>query len=489
MCGVFALSQANEAAKLTFLGLFALQHRGQESAGITVVNPNGQLVTHKGVGLVSDVFNPEKLEKLGGTASVGHVRYSTAGGGADANIQPLTARIAKEPVAIVHNGNIVNSHELREELEDSGSILQGTADTEIMLHLMARCRNTSFTNRFAEAAALVEGALTSVLLTQHEMLGYVDPLGYRPLVIGKLGEGWVLSSESCGLDLVGASFERDVRPGELVRIDLKTQELHSSFPGEARAKEKQTPSQSRRARCVFEHIYFGRPDSFLWGQSSTVKRTELGAALAQKAPVEADLVMAIPDSGVPIAMGYASESGIPYRVGLIRNHYVGRTFIEPAQNVRNFRVRLKLNPVKEVVRGKRVVVVDDSIVRGTTSRHIIELLREVGATEVHVRIGSPRVSFPCYYGIDTPKRRELLAQSFDTEAMREFLGADTLAFLDEERLTEVMNQGLEGANQQEQNWCTACFSGTYQDRFAQRASQTDGPGGSESKRGEEHGRN
>lgn len=507
MCGVFALTQAEDAARLTFLGLFALQHRGQESAGITSVSPEGTLLTHKGNGLVSDVFASKTLAELRGSAAIGHVRYSTAGGGLNANIQPLTARIARESVAIAHNGNIVNAEVLRDQLEEAGSILQGTADTEIILHLIARSTQQTFARRFLEAVSAVRGALTCVVATRDAVYGYVDPLGYRPLVLGKLGDGWVLSSESCALDLVGASYVRDILPGELVSIQLKSQELNSSLtpPDDAHwnGREPNEP-ESRigatagnmaahpmgsaagldrcRSRCVFEHIYFGRPDSYLWGQSSTVKRTELGAALAREAPADADLVMAIPDSGIPIAMGYAQESGLPYQLGLIRNHYVGRTFIEPTQNVRNFRVRLKLNPVRQIVRGKRLVVVDDSIVRGTTSRRIIELLREAGAREVHMRVGSPQVRFPCFYGIDTPKRRELLAQSFSDEEMRAFLGADSLAFLNEDTLVRVMDNGLAAATaaiacapEQNRNWCTSCFSGQYQDEFAQKASRAEFP--------------
>jgi amidophosphoribosyltransferase len=490
MCGVFALTQAQDAARLTFLGLFALQHRGQESAGISTVSPEGTLLTHKGNGLVSDVFTPETLAKLGGTAAIGHVRYSTAGGSLNANIQPLTARIARESIAIAHNGNIANAEILREQLETAGSILQGTADTEIILHLIARSSRQSFTERFLDAARLMQGAVTCVIASREAIYGYVDPLGYRPLALGKLGTGWVLASETCALDLVGANYVRDILPGELVAIRLDTQELTSSLtePKETPSTEKRVGAvadfgaglDQSRARCVFEHIYFGRPDSYLWGQSSTVKRTELGAALAREAPADADLVMAIPDSGIPIAMGYAQESGLPYQLGLIRNHYVGRTFIEPTQNVRNFRVRLKLNPVRQIVKGKRLVVVDDSIVRGTTSRRIIELLREAGAREVHMRIGSPQVRFPCFYGIDTPKRRELLAQTFTDDEMRAFLGADSLVFLREETLVHVMDHGLEAATAaiacapKCKNWCTSCFSGNYQDEFAQQASRLEG---------------
>jgi amidophosphoribosyltransferase len=416
------------------------------------------LITKKGEGLVAEVFRPDVLDALPGTASIGHVRYSTAGGGSEANVQPLTARIGGHPVALAHNGNIVNADDLREELEDAGTILHGTADTEIVLHLMARSQKPSFVDRFRDAMMRIEGAFTGLLLTQDTLVGYVDRFGYRPLVLGQGDQGWILASESCALDLVGARFVRDVRPGELVEIDLASQKLRSSL-------DQPSP---RRARCVFEHIYFGRPDSRLWGMSSLVKRTELGAALAAESPAEADLVMAIPDSGVPIAMGYASASGLHYQMGLIRNHYVGRTFIEPAQITRNFRVKLKLNPVREIVSGKRLVVVDDSIVRGTTSKRIIEVLREAGAKEVHVRVGSPQVRFPCFYGIDTPKRRELLAQTMTLDEMRDFLGADSLAFLSKDSLVRVMGQGLDGEPQATSQWCIACFNGEYQDPYASR---------------------
>lgn len=474
MCGVFGVSKAPDAARICFLGLFALQHRGQESAGITAVTEHGELVTRRGEGLVAEVFKPETLVALTGGAAMGHVRYSTAGGASEANVQPLTARIGGHPVALAHNGNIVNADDLRGELEDAGTILHGTADTEIVLHLMARSRQADFKARFREAMARIEGAFSGLVLTREQLLGYVDPFGYRPLVLGQLdGGGWILASETCALDLVGARFVRDVRPGELVSIDLSTQAVTSCEP-EHRAAGAQT-THPQRARCVFEHIYFARPDSRLWGMSSLVKRSELGEALAREAPAEADLVMAIPDSGVPIAMGYAKASGLPYRMGLIRNHYVGRTFIEPAQITRNFRVKLKLNPVREIVSGQRLVVVDDSIVRGTTSKRIIEVLREAGAREVHVRVGSPQVRFPCFYGIDTPKRRELLAQAMDLEGMRDYLGADSLAFLSTESLTRVMNEGLDGEATACSQWCTACFDGCYQDPYAKRALGRDEP--------------
>jgi amidophosphoribosyltransferase len=470
MCGVFAVSDADHAARTVFLGLFALQHRGQESAGITAVSPTGILCTHKNDGLVAEVFKPEDLDRLPGRTAIGHVRYSTAGGVNEANVQPLTARIGGKPMALAHNGNIVNAEELRLELEDAGTILHGTADTEIVLHLMARSRKSDFEARLCEAISRIEGAFTSIVLTQDMLFGYVDRFGYRPLVLGQLDNGWILASETCALDLVGARFVRDIRPGELVSIDLATQQCVSRIVDTANGQPDALP---KRARCVFEHIYFGRPDSRLWGMSSLIKRTQLGEALAKDSPAEADLVMAIPDSGVPIAMGYSAASGIPYQIGLIRNHYVGRTFIEPAQITRNFRVKLKLNPVREIVAGKRLVVVDDSIVRGTTSKRIIEILREAGAKEVHVRVGSPQVKFPCYYGIDTPKRRELLAQTMTLDEMRAYLGADSLAFLNESTLVKVMTTGLECEKDAPSQWCISCFNGRYQDRYANQAVEDD----------------
>lgn len=472
MCGVFGISGAVDASKLTFLGLFALQHRGQESAGICSM-AEGRIFSKRGPGLVADVFDETALAGLPGETAIGHVRYSTAGGNLDANIQPLMARVGGVPVGLVHNGNIVNEQNLRERLENSGAILQGTADSELLLHLLARSTAPAFIDRLLAACSELTGAFSVLVQTPTHLYAVVDVAGYRPLVLGKLnpsqgGGGdkpaWVVSSESCALDLVGAEFVRDLSPGEVLSIDVATGALSSRIMD-------LTPTQSkglRQARCAFEHIYFARPDSLLWGTSAHEMRHRLGRELAQIAPADADMVVAVPDSGIPMAMGFAEGSGLPFKVGFIRNHYVGRTFIEPTQNVRNFRVRLKLNPVRETVKGKRLVVVDDSIVRGTTSRKIIELLRDAGAREVHMRIGSPPVSFPCFYGIDTPKRKELLAQRMDLNEMRDFLRADSLAFLPTESMLRVMDsEGARGGGPRGEGYCVSCFSGEYQDAYAQ----------------------
>jgi amidophosphoribosyltransferase len=472
MCGIFALTHHREAAHIAFLGLFALQHRGQESAGLSTLHM-GQMTAHRDVGLVADIFSPEVLARLPGTAALGHVRYSTAGGDARANIQPLAARVNGQNVALAHNGNLVNAPELREDLERRGAIFQGTADTEIILHLLAQAPGADMGAKLKHVSGLLEGAFTLVLMTQTHLYACVDVLGYRPLSLGKLtrepqsthGESpdcWVVASETCSFELVNARFERDILPGELIEIELATGKCTTHALPQVRSL-----AQTEPRRCVFEHIYFARPDSSLWGQSTFLFRETLGEKLAMQAPVDADLVIPIPDSGVPMAMGYARASKIPYAVGLIRNHYVGRTFIEPTQTIRNFRLRLKLSPLRHVIEGKRLVVVDDSIVRGTTSRRIVELLREAGAKQVHMRIGSPPVKFPCFYGIDTPKRRELLAQQMSLGEMREELQVDSLAYLSIETLHQMSPEKQRTANGSS-GFCDSCFSGCYSDSFAQR---------------------
>ncbi len=473
MCGVFGITNAEHASKLAYLGLFALQHRGQESAGISSLH-EGQILTHRDAGLVSDVFQNDTLDKLKGEDAIGHVRYSTAGGNIVANIQPIYARIGGIPVSLAHNGNIVNAVAVREELEASGAILQGTADTEIVLHLIAKSQKKTFPEKLMDSIEKLTGAFSIVLLTPTHLYAVVDACGYRPLSLGKMPltkgkASFVVSSETCAMDLVGAEFIRDIAPGELLSIDLATGKTESNF-------FYLTAFQNVRmqhAKCIFEHVYFARPDSLIWGTSTHDSRFEMGAELAHSHPVEADMVIAIPDSGVPMAMGYAQRAGIPYRIGLIRNHYVGRTFIQPTQNVRNFQVRLKLNPVKETVRGKRLIVIDDSIVRGTTSRKIIELLREAGAKEIHLRIASPPVRYSCFYGIDTPKRKELLAEKLAIKDMNDYLKSDSLEFLSEEELLKVMNLPSLNLNKKQninenKEWCTACFSGNYQDKTAQQ---------------------
>lgn len=460
MCGVFGITNAENASKLAYLGLFALQHRGQESAGISSLH-EGQIYTHRNPGLVSDVFKQEILDKLKGDTAIGHVRYSTAGGNIEANIQPIHARIGGVPVSLAHNGNIVNAAEIREKLEATGAILQGTADTEIVLHLMAKSNKNTFLEKLMEAIEKLVGAFSIVLLTPTHLYATVDACGYRPLSLGKLHSengkaSYVIASETCAMDLVDAEFIRDIGPGEILSIDLSTGKMQSCY---FNLTAFQSVKQ-KRAKCIFEHVYFARPDSLVWGHSPHDSRFEMGATLAKSNPVDADMVIAVPDSGIPMAMGYAQSSGIPYKIGFIRNHYVGRTFIEPTQNVRNFRVRLKLNPMKETVKGKRLIVIDDSIVRGTTSRKIIELLREAGAKEIHMLIASPPVKYPCFYGIDTPKRKELLAEKLTVSEMNDYLKSDSLAFLSEEQLLSVMKEDKE--------FCTACFSGHYQDKTAQQ---------------------
>lgn len=472
MCGIFALTQHREAAHIAFLGLFALQHRGQESAGLATLN-KGKITLHKDVGLVSDIFSSETLGRLPGTAAVGHVRYSTAGGESGGNIQPLAVRVNGLHVALAHNGNLVNAPELREDLERRGAIFQGTADTEIILHLLAQAPGADLGAKLKHVSGLLEGAFTLVLMSQTHLYACVDSLGYRPLSLGKLicesdpptshtPDCWVISSETCSFELVNARFERDIQPDELVEIELSTGNLKSHT-----LTNTDRTAKTDVKRCVFEQIYFARPDSYLWGQSTFLFRETLGEKLAIQSPVNADLVIPIPDSGVPMAMGYAKESGIPYAIGLIRNHYVGRTFIEPTQTIRNFRLRLKLSPMRHVIEGKKLIVVDDSIVRGTTSRRIVELLREAGAKEVHMRIGSPPVKFPCFYGIDTPKRRELLAQQMSLSEMREELQVDSLAYLSIETLHQ-MAAPAQRTQEGNSGFCDSCFSGRYADNFAQR---------------------
>ena len=470
MCGIFAISNSENASKLAYLGLFALQHRGQESAGISSLH-EGQIQTRSSPGLVSDIFKEDILNQLIGKTAIGHVRYSTAGGNIYANIQPIHVRIGGIPVALSHNGNIVNAPLIREELERSGAILQGTADTEIVLHLIAQSKKEAFLDKLNEAIEKIVGAFSLLILTPTHLYAAVDACGYRPLSLGKMPSSedgkpsFIFSSETCALDLVGAEFIRDVLPGEIISLNLSTGTMKSSIIPVAPTQN----TNKTQAKCIFEHVYFARPDSLLWGTTPHDSRFQMGVELAKNNPVKADLVMAVPDSGVPMAMGYAQQSGIPYKIGFIRNHYVGRTFIQPTQNVRNFQVRLKLNPLKETVRGKSLIVIDDSIVRGTTSQKIIELLREAGAKEIHMRIASPPVKFPCFYGIDTPKRKELLADKLSLNEMNDYLKSDSLGFLSEEQLLSVMNQpDPQNKNKGEKSqWCTACFSGKYQDKTAQ----------------------
>lgn len=441
-CGVFAAIGTGRAAETVCLGLHALQHRGQESAGVVACDAGGEFHVHKGIGLVSEVFGEGVLQGLPGGLAIGHNRYSTSGSLTRENTQPLMVVYRGGPLALAHNGNLVNARELRRSLEGSGSIFQTTLDTEIFLHLMALSASDDPEEALVEAARQVQGAYALVVLTRDAVFALRDPHGFRPLCIGRLGDGYVVASESCALDLVAAEFVRDVEAGELVRLDPQGMRSRRAF--EARRPQRQ---------CIFEHIYFSRPDSRVFGVTVDRVRRRIGHRLAEEHPVEADLVIAVPDSSNSIALGYGEATGIPFELGLIRNHYVGRTFIQPHQAGRDSSVRVKFNPVREVLAGRRVVLVDDSIVRGTTSRKLVRMLKRNGASEVHFRVGSPPVTHPCFYGIDTPSRRELIAALKSNEEIRDYLGADSLGYLSLEGLLACEREGAD--------FCHACFTGEY----------------------------
>jgi len=444
-CGLYGVWNHAEAANVAYLGLYALQHRGQESAGIASTDGH-HFQVEKAMGWVADVFSRERLKRLPGHRAIGHVRYSTAGSSNLRNAQPITGTTAHGPVAIAHNGNLVNAEALREELEKDGAVFQSSSDTEVILHLLARSEGATLAEQLARALTRVRGAYTLLLLTQDSVIGVRDASGFRPLTLGRLDDAWVLASETCALDLMEAKVERDVEPGEILVIDKHG--LTSLKPFRA----------AQRLQCVFEYVYFARPDSVLWGRNVHAVRKALGHQLAREYPVVADLVIAVPDSGVGAALGYSEESGLPYDMGLVRNHYVGRTFIEPQQGIRHFGVKVKLNPNREVLDGKRVVVIDDSIVRGTTSRKIVKMIRAAGAREVHVRISSPPIQWPCYYGIDTPTRRELIGSSHKVEEIQRYLGADSLGYLSLEGM-------LKATGSDPDHFCHACFTGQYQVGF------------------------
>jgi len=446
-CAVFGIWGDPEASRMTYLGLYAQQHRGQESSGIVSSN-EGQHVVHRGMGLVGDVFQESDLIRLTGHAAIGHNRYSTTGASQLDNIQPLSAHLLTGPIALAHNGNIVNAESLRQELKTSGAIFQGTNDTECLLHMLARLPSNDIVKCLKEALPRLVGAYSLVLLTHDRLLAARDPYGFRPLVLGRrpLAEGghsWVVASETCAFDLIGAKFVREVEPGELLWIDKE---------GEHR---DQIPSVAPRlAKCVFEHVYFARPDSQVFGLSVYESRKRMGEVLAVENPIEADVVVPVPDSGVPAAIGYARASGLPFELGIIRNHYIGRTFIQPSQSIRSFGVKIKLNPQTEVLKGKRVVVVDDSLVRGTTSQKIIRLIRSAGAKEVHFRIASPPTTGPCYYGVDTPGKSQLIAAQHSVDEIRQFIDADTLAYLSVDGLMRAVRGKAS-------EFCAACFDGNY----------------------------
>lgn len=445
-CGVFGAHGHPDAAHLTYLGLFALQHRGQEGAGIaTREEQGGKLHLFKGMGLVAEVFHDEEVfaRFLPGDSAIGHNRYSTSGGSKLSNVQPLMVEYSRGEMAIAHNGNLVNAGELRRTLQEEGAIFQTTSDSEIIIHLIARSRRGTFVDRAIEALGTVQGAFSVLLMDQDQMIAARDPMGFRPLSMGRIGDAVIFASETCALDLIGATWERDLAPGEMVVVTPK--ETISFFPFPERPLKQ----------CIFEYIYFSRPDSILFGKSVHQVRKALGHQLAREAPAMADLVLPVPDSGMVAALGFAEEAGIAFDMAMIRNHYIGRTFIQPLSAIRNFGVRVKLNPVRAVLEGKRVVVVDDSIVRGTTSRKIIKMIRKAGATEVHFRISSPPTIFPCFYGIDTPTRKELIASTHNLEQIASYLEVDSVAYLSHEgMLAAVESTTGEG-------YCHACFSGDY----------------------------
>ncbi|MBR9981510.1 MAG: amidophosphoribosyltransferase [Desulfatitalea sp.] len=443
-CGIFGVYGHPEAAKLCYFGLYALQHRGQESAGISAVN-DGVLNEHRAMGLVSDVFSMAQLEQLPGTSAIGHVRYSTTGSSVLANAQPFVVRHSHKAYAVGHNGNIVNAQQLKTELEAQGSIFQSTMDSEVFLHLFVRHLHLGFDQALVQAAARLQGAFSMVVLTSRgEVIGIRDPHGFRPLCLGRLNGHWVLASETCALDLVQAEFVREIEPGEIVIIDADgPRSLH-------------LPKADRHAFCIFEFIYFARPDSTFMGHNVYQMRKAHGRRLAQEAPVPADLVMPFPDSGTYAALGYSEASGIPFELGMIRNHYVGRTFIQPTQSMRDFGVRVKLNPIKELLRGKDIIIVEDSIIRGTTARTRVRALRELGVKKVHLRVAGPAHRFPCHYGIDFSTKGELIASTMPIEDLGEYLGLDSLHYLSLEGLLAAT-----GIPQAEQLFCKACFDGCY----------------------------
>ncbi len=446
-CGVYGVFGAGEAAAHVALGLHALQHRGQEAAGIVSLD-GGQFFAHRALGLVGDNFNsPDIISRLKGNRAIGHNRYSTSGEPNLRNVQPFFAEFSFGGLAIGHNGNLTNAYTLREKLTREGAIFQSTSDTEVILHLVARSTKKTVEERLVEALKQIEGAYSLVALTPDALIGIRDPLGVRPLALGQLGDAYVLASETCALDIIGATYIRDIEPGEMIVIR----------EGSVKTSKPFTPISSRF--CVFEYIYFARPDSLMGGHNVYQARKSIGAQLAKEAPVTADLVVPVPDSGLPAAIGFAEASKLPFELGIIRNHYVGRTFIEPTDQVRHLGVKLKHNANIAMIKGKRVVLVDDSIVRGTTSKKIVAMMREAGAAEVHMRIASPPTTHSCFYGVDTPERSKLLASHMDVESMRQFIGADTLAFLSIDGVYRAV--GLPGRDTKQPQYCDACFTGDY----------------------------
>lgn len=448
-CGVVAIYGHPEASKLAYLSLYALQHRGQESAGIACSNGE-KIELHKAMGLVADIFTAEVLARIPGSLAIGHTRYSTTGDSALLNAQPIRVECSKGRIALAHNGNITNAQEIRARLEQQGSIFQTTSDTEVVVHLIAKSREETLAAAMSDSLRRIEGAFSLVMLTPDRIFAARDPRGFRPLVMGRIpgvaahqADTIVFASETCAFDLIGANYEREVKPGELIIVGPEG--VHSRFYA------PQQPMSS----CVFEHVYFSRPDSIVFGRAVQQTREAMGRQLALEAPVDADIVVPVPDSGVTAAMGFSHESGIPLQFGLIRNHYVGRTFIEPEQRVRDFGVKLKLNPVRHVLAGKKVVLIDDSIVRGTTSRKIVRMVRDAGAKEVHMRISCPPTVSPCFYGVDTPSKNQLIAANKSVDEIREYIGADSLAYLSLEGLRHAAGEA------EDVKYCTACYTGKY----------------------------
>jgi amidophosphoribosyltransferase len=448
-CGVFGIYGHPDAARMTYLGLYALQHRGQESCGIVATNGE-QLISEREMGHVSEAFDQARLDRLPGHASIGHVRYSTAGEVSIRECQPFSVTCQHGRIAVCHNGNLPFAREERKRLESQGAIFSSTSDTEVILHGVARSRAATVAEAIAEVLRETEGAFSMLFLTPREMIAIRDSRGFRPLALGRLNDCWVIASETCAFDLIDAKYIRDIEPGEMVVINEEG--LRSSHPMQPQ----------KHAMCLFEHVYFSRPDSLIFGRSVNRSRHKMGKRLAIEQPADADIVVPVPDSGVPAAIGYSAESGLAFRFGLVRNHYEGRTFIEPRQAIRSFGVRIKLNPVRNLIEGKRIVLIDDSIVRGTTSKKIVRMVREAGAKEIHVRISCPPTISPCYYGVDTPNKSELIAANYSIEGIREFIGADSLGYLSLEGMQQATGLSPDDS-------CVACWSGRYPTRITSAA--------------------
>ena len=448
-CGIFGVWNDPEASKVLFLGLYAQQHRGQESAGIITLHEEKRHVIARGIGLVGDVFKESDLQRLKGKAGIGHVRYSTTGKNLLSNAQPLTARFKNFPMAMAHNGNLVNAEKLKNELQEDGAIFQGTNDSESVLHLVAKNKNKNLMESLIESIQCLEGAFSIVFMSDDALYAVRDPMGFRPLVLGKRkhdgGSSYVVASETCAFDLIGAEYIREVKPGELIKICDKGME--SIVYNESKDLK----------RCVFEHVYFSRPDSNVFGKHVYTSRKKMGASLYKEFPIEADIVVPVPDSGIPAAIGYAEASGIPFELGIIRNHYVGRTFIQPGQSIRTSGVKIKLNPQRSIINGKKVILIDDSVVRGTTSKKVIDLVRKAGAKEVHLRVSSPPTVGPCYYGVDTPDKEQLIASRLSIKEICDYIKADSLEYLSHEGLVGSVSE------KSDKSWgfCSACFTGNY----------------------------